>query len=199
LVGQTPFYPVTVKAGEVAAANSVTLNDFNDNTPATLRPELDIAKGPSLAIGDGGLDLNADSILKNFGTLSVGTIASLLGKAEILGSSVLDNAGGFITLNQGGDFKGSSSITNSGTIEVAGGALDVEVAIANAGGIIQVDDVGGLKLNGTAINGGTVTGSGTVDVTANSSINGTIATPAIVDVSGVTVESGIVLTLDDVT
>ena len=45
LIGQTPVYPVTVKAGEVAAAKSVTMNDFNDNTPATLRPELDIATG----------------------------------------------------------------------------------------------------------------------------------------------------------
>ena len=55
LIGQTPYYPVTVKAGEVAAAKSVTLNDFNDNTPATLRPELDIEMGASLTIGDGGL------------------------------------------------------------------------------------------------------------------------------------------------
>ena len=113
------------------------------------------------------------------------------------GQSVLENSG-HITLYQGGDFKDQSTITNSGTIEVAGGTLDVQVDIANAGGIIRVDDTDGLKLNGSTINGGTITGSGTVDVTADSSINGTSAVAAIVDVSGVTIESGIVLTLDDV-
>ena len=147
---------------------------------------------------DPGSPLTAESIIKNFGTLSVGGIATLLKH------SVLDNYG-TITLAQGGVFGDQSSITNSGTIELTGDTLDVEVAIANAGGMIQVDGRATLKLNGATINGGTITDNGTIDVTADSSINGTtsgappVTTYALLNNGGVTVESGVTLTLDNVT
>ncbi len=104
LQGPTPFYPVTIKAavdgGLAAFAHSVTMDNFDDlaNTPGATAPELDIGRvltpaevangvqNGSLTIGT-DISLSADSILKVFGTLSVGTIA------KILGNSVLDNSG----------------------------------------------------------------------------------------------------------
>jgi hypothetical protein len=195
LQGSIPFFPVTIKAGAAAAfALSLTMEDF-DNTPAELDigrvlTPADVANGianGALTIS-GELSLSDDSILRNFGTLSVGTIA------EILDSSVLQNSG-LMTLGQGGDFEDSSSITNSGTIEIAGGTLDVEVAVANSGGTIQIDGPATLRLNGAAINGGTVTDNGKIDVTGNSKIDG----GATLKNGTATVESGVTLTLDGVT
>ncbi len=69
----TPFYPVTIKSAEgggvPAFANSVTMNDLGE-----IPPELDNFN--TLTIGSGGLHLNADSILRNFGNRSA-SVASL--------------------------------------------------------------------------------------------------------------------------
>ena len=188
----TPTFPVTVNAN--AAAKSLTMDYFTDF--GTAIPELDVESNVTLAIA-GALNLDtstdplspltAESIIKNFGTISVGGIATLLKH------SVLDNYGTFL-LEQGGDFLDQSSITNSGTIEIAGGTLDVEVAVANSGGTIQVDSGATLKLNGAAINGGTITDNGTIDVTADSSIDS-----ATVNGGQVTVEAGESLKLNGTT
>src|ERR1019366_3355756 len=132
-----------VDGGVAAFANSLTMNDYG-----TTPPELDNYN--TLTIGVGGLSLNADAILKNFGTLSVGSIATLLGKAEISDQSVLQNYGQ-ITLQDGGDFNGQSTITNfaSGTIEVSGGTLNVLVGVANAG-LVAVDSSAVLTLDDTS-------------------------------------------------
>ncbi len=182
----TPTFPVTVNAA--AAAKSLTMNDFADF--GTEIPELDVEPNVTLTIA-GALNLNtgtdpitgaplpltAESIINNFGNISVGGIA------ELLKSSVLNNYG-TLTLDQGGLFADQSSITNSGTIEIAGGALNVEVNVANSGGIIQVDNGATLTLSGTTINGGTIDdfgGTGTtaanIDIAGASTIAGTSAPP----------------------
>ena len=112
----TPTFPVTVNAN--AAAKSLTMDYFTDF--GTAIPELDVDANVTLTIA-GALNLDtstdplspltAESIIKNFGTISVGGIATLLKH------SVLDNYGTFL-LEQGGDFLDQSSITNSGTIEI---------------------------------------------------------------------------------
>ncbi len=60
-----------------------------------------------------------------------------------------------------------------------------------------------LKLDGVTIEGGTITDNGTIDVVNSSSINGATVgeatTNAILDNGGVMVESGVTLTLDNVT
>ena len=75
LQGQTPFYPVTIKAvadgGVAAVAHSLTMNDYG--TLFTNSPTL--INNNTLTVGAGGISLSADSILKNFGTLSVGGLA----------------------------------------------------------------------------------------------------------------------------
>ena len=224
----TPVFPATVNDAE--AVKSLTMDYFTDFGSSI--PELDILSTGSLTIvdalnmdtsTDSGSPLTAESIVKNFGTLSVGGIATLLKH------SVLDNYGtitlaeggvfgdqssvtnsGTITFTEAGNFEdlstvansntiifdnggnfveqsvvsntGSilSSVTNSGTIEVAGGTLDVAAGIDNSGGTLQVDNgvvleiTDGFIVNsdgstssiGTTISNGTLTiaGGGTLDI-----------------------------------
>ncbi|MGB9115991.1 beta strand repeat-containing protein, partial [Bradyrhizobium sp.] len=174
-----------VKIETPAAARTLTLN-ANNTTGGQVINHSTLAIGETLTIFNDGVLNNLES-----GTVSVGGQIELLNQSSILNS-------GLITLGQGGDFKDQSSVSNSGTIEIAGGTLNVQVDIANSGGIIQVDGGTTLKLNGAAINGGTVNDNGPVDVTADSSINGT-ETNALLNNGGVMVESGVTLTLDNVT
>jgi FecR protein len=216
----TPTFPVTVDA--MAAAKSLTMDYFADF--GTAIPELDVEPTGSLTIaGTLNLDtstdplspLTAESIIKNFGNISVGGIAKLLKH------SVLDNYG-TITLAQGGVFGDQSSITNSGTIELTGGTLAVEVAVANTGGTIKVD-VGAtasgtvLQLDDNAVvsNGNLTIGShskldvekgaatlsaGTPDATLDGvSVNGTGTTglsASLIEI-GASSPSGSILTLED--
>jgi hypothetical protein len=145
----TPVFPATVNDAE--AAKSLTMDYFTDF--GTSIPELDVLSTGNLTIAgalnmdtstDAGSPLTAESIIKNFGTVSVGGIATLLK------NSVLDNYG-TITLAKGGVFADQSSITNSGTIEIVSDTLDVQVGIANAGGLLQVDGGATLKLSDDAV------------------------------------------------
>jgi hypothetical protein len=194
----TPFYAVTINSA--AFADSVTMNNLTGISPDEdeNKPELD--NNNSLTIGSGGLHLNADSILRNFGTLSVGGIA------EILQHSLLQNSG-LLTLHQGGDFKDSSSITNSGTIELAGGTLNVEVDVANADGTLKVDHSATLKLaSGATITQGAITldASSVLDVESagGATLDGVTVTgtggesPSVVEI-GVNTEGGSTLTMLD--
>jgi fibronectin-binding autotransporter adhesin len=149
LHGLTPSFPVTIDAETMAFAKSVSMNDFRTNDSEGSQPEL-VNLG-SLSIGSGGLSLSADSVLHNSGTITVACAT------EIRGTSVLQNSGTFV-LGNGGDFADQSHITNAstGTIEVAGGTLNVFVDIANAGNIV-VDALATLALKGATIDGGTLT------------------------------------------
>jgi fibronectin-binding autotransporter adhesin len=182
LIGLTPSYPVTINAP--AFANSVTMNDF----PAVVVPPA-VPPPPSppvlinlstLTIG-GAFDLNADSDVENSGTISVG------GLMEILDTSVLNNSGA-ITLGLGGDFKNQSTITNTttGTIEISGGTLNVQVDIANSGHI-TVDSTATLALTGASIDGGTVTNkaNGILDLNGSAVLkNGSLGNAGQINVSG---------------
>src|SRR5262249_55734754 len=116
-LGLTPSYPVTIDS--TAVANSITMDDSG-----TSHPEL--IKERELTVG-GAFTMRADSIVENYGTITVG------GPMEIGDQSVLHNFG-TLTLEQGGDFSGDGTISNSadGTIEILGGTLNVEVDIDNA-------------------------------------------------------------------
>ena len=181
----TPTFPVTVNAN--AAAKSLTMDYFTDF--GTSIPELDVESGVTLTIAgalsldtstDSGSPLTAESIIKNFGHISVGGIATLLKH------SVLDNYG-TITLAQGGVFGDQSSITNSGTIELTGGTLNVEVDIANfvttTPGTIKIDGGTTLALsNGATISKGGITDSGTI--TGYGAISSVIAGLGVLTASG---------------
>ena len=181
--GGTGLYDVSIATP--AVARNLTLN-ANNTTGGQVINQSTLTIGQVLTILNNGVLDNLAS-----GSVSVG------GKIELLDQSSLHNSG-LITLGQGGDFTSSKTITNSGTIEIAGGTLNVQGGIANTCGIIQVDGGTTLKLNGAAIYGGTIDDNGSIDVTADSSIKGT-ETSAVLNNGVVTVESGVTLTLDNVT
>ena len=179
--GGTGLYNVAIETP--AAARNLTLNANNTTGGQVINHS-------SLTIGE-ALTIFNDGVLNNSGAVSVG------GQIELLNQSSLLNYG-FIALGQGGDFKDQSNVLNSGMVELAGGTLNVQVDIANFDGVIQVDGGATLKLNGAAINGGAINDNGTIDVTANSSINGAESS-ALLNNGGVKVESGVTLALDNVT
>ncbi|MET4790214.1 VCBS repeat-containing protein [Bradyrhizobium japonicum] len=170
LHGLTPSYPVTIDTA--AYAKSLTMNDFGGPPPKVIVQN-------SLTIS-GALNMGADSILTTAatGTMSVG------GKAEILGTSVLTNAG-YLTLAGGGDFASGTTITNSGTIELSGGTLKTLATIHNAGGLLRADAGATLIVDTATVDGGTVSILGTLELDGASLIeNGTLNNSGTVNVKG---------------
>lgn len=170
LHGLTPSYPVTIDAA--AYAKSITMNDFGGPPPVVINKS-------SLTIS-GALNMSADSIFTNAaaGVMSVG------GKAEILDTAVLTNAG-HLTLAGGADFAAGTTITNSGTIELSGGTLKTLAEIHNAGGLLRADAGTMLIVDGTTIDGGTVAILGTLELDGTSLVeNGTLNNSGAVNVKG---------------
>ena len=143
----------------------------------------------------GELDIKDQGVLLNYGTMTLGDIA------KVLGQSALTNTG-TLTLANGGDFGDQSSITNSGTIEIKGGTLNVSVDVANSitnsgdddedpvttPGTIRVDTGAALVLSsGGGIDGGTVCIDGTLELAGTSSLTQgmlDVASSGIVTVDG---------------
>jgi VCBS repeat-containing protein len=150
LIGLTPSYPVTIDATTAAVAKSLTMNDFGTSAP-------ELINLGTLTVS-GAFDMSADSIVHNSGTIKVG------GLMEVLDTSVVLNSGALI-LQQGGDFKNQSTITNteSGSIEISGGTLNVQVDVANDG-LIKVDSGAVMTVGIATITGGTVTDAGTLSL-----------------------------------
>ncbi|GEM_PF-819820 len=170
LHGLTPSYPVTIDAA--AFAKSLTMNDFGGPPPELINQS-------TLTIS-GALNMSADSILTNAstGTIIVG------GKAEILDTSKLSNAG-VLELQAGGDIGSQVDLTNSGTIDLVAGTLNLLADIANAGGTVQVDAGARLVVDSATVDGGTVAISGTLDLDGASVLeNGIITNSGVVTVKG---------------
>ena len=175
----TPAYPATVDV-TTAVAHSVTMNDFaaQSTDPAHQAPELDVLSGAKLTIG-ADLSLSADSRLVNFGTVIVGGKLELMDAVDpqthevSLNLSEILNSGA-LNLGQGGDIQGKAKVTNTGTIDLQAGILNVLVDIANSdgesAGKIKVDQGATLALGSDAnnpgakggITGGTITVAGTL-------------------------------------
>ena len=175
LSGLTPVYPVTINSA--AFAKSLTMNDFG--TLFTDSPTL--INQSTLTIGSGGISLKADSIVENDKLATI----SVAGLMEVLAQSSLQNFGQ-ITLQDGGDFKDQSTITNfaSGTIDVSGGTLNVLVDIANSG-FVAVDTGATLALSAATIDGGTVTINGTLELDVGAVLNnGSLGNFGQINVSG---------------
>jgi VCBS repeat-containing protein len=145
LIGLTPSYPVTINAP--AVARSLTMNDFGTSPPQLINQS-------TLTIG-GTVSMSADSVIDNSGTITVG------GLMEVLDQSILQNSGA-INLQQGGDFKGQSTISNAstGTIKISGGTLNVQVDVTNSGQI-TVDSGAALRVSAA-----TITNTGIIEVLA---------------------------------
>ncbi|SHK35502.1 FecR family protein [Bradyrhizobium lablabi] len=164
VIGGTGKYAVTITSDEVGtkavAAKSVTLDAAN-TTGAKLINEGTLTVGAEVPAGSAG------------------------GQLELLITSVLQNSG-TIKLTHGGDFKDQSSATNSGTIDVSGGTLNVLVNVDNTGGNLTVDGPATLTVQGATINnavppsvitgavteGATVTKNGTITNNGKLNLNG---------------------------
>ena len=104
---------------------------------------------------------------------------------------MLQNSG-TLTSGRGRRLRGPSTITNTGTIDVSGGKLTVQVDVANTGGTIVVDGPGTLTLDSGAIDGGSIDNSGNIDVSGSGAISN-----AHLKNGHVTIGSNATLTLDN--
>jgi VCBS repeat-containing protein len=154
LHGVTPAFPVRID--QAAVAKTVTMNDFGGGA----RPEID--NFSTLTIG-GALTVLADARVYNFkgATISVG------GQAEFLDQSVLGNSG-TLKLLAGGDFGSDVHVTNTGTIELVAGTMNVSTDIVNAvgnhSGLVKIDIGGTLVLDNGSIAGGHLVNAGTIHI-----------------------------------
>jgi len=159
-------------------------------------------------ITDGSLTIGATGVLDvEAGTTGPGaTLNDVAVDATAAGSLIEVGATATLTLEGGTGITGpggtTATITNAGTIEVAGAATLTNDAVGNTG-TIQVDGTQTLKLSGTTIEGGTINDysvsggiiAGDIDVVGWSTIDGN----ATLNNGNVTVESSQKLTLDNVT
>ena len=185
-----------------------TINDFSPTTGGTI----DVTGSSKI---DGNATLNQGLVKVEAATLTLDnvTVNGTTVTEEVTGSLVQVDSLAKLTLKGGATIQGLSytdttstvkgAISNSGTIEVSGPASLLNDTLTNmsaTGSIIQVDDGQTLTLSGTEIIGGTIndfspTTGGTIDVTGSSKIDG----GASLNNGYVTIESGKVLTLDNVT
>ena len=133
--------------------------------------------------GDSKIDGNAT--LNNGGVTVESGVTLALDNVTVNGTTLTDK--GTIVLDdtvkltgyyilQGASGSAPGSITNNGTLEVAGAVSllnDTLTSTSASGSIIQVDGGQTLTLSGTEIIGGTITSTnGTIDVTGASKIDG---------------------------
>ena len=193
--------------GTIDISGAVTL----DSGVAVNGGAMSIASGATLDIENAatgtGATLNGVDVM-NSGTIQVD--GPVLGTTTI--NLVLDGGttvtGGTLLIHVGFPIGGVE-----GTVEIgAGGATLDHVTVTNNNSL-TIDDGNTLTLSHVTIDGGTINdgtadgATGTIDVSGNSSINGTtidngdgtITVDAILNNGGVTVESDVTLTLDNVT
>ena len=96
-----------------------------------------------------------------------------------------------------------TSIEVDGAVNTLVGQLIAQDGTTISGSHLTIDAGDQMVLNSATITGGTITDNGKIDVTGNSLINGVttglVTTDVILNNGGVTVESGVIVTLDNVT
>ncbi|QQO19548.1 FecR domain-containing protein [Bradyrhizobium diazoefficiens] len=163
--------------------------------------------------GAGAINVTGASKIDGGTTVSISAVTAdaelTLDGIAVSGTVITDKSSivldGTVKLNDGAIIKGTSAaskgaITNNGTLEISGAATLLNDALANTGHLVKIDDGQRLTLSGTEISGGTINNysgalGGTIHVTGNSTIDGN----ATLNQGAITVESGVTLTLDDVT
>ncbi|MFC4839373.1 hypothetical protein ACFPFP_13100 [Bradyrhizobium sp. GCM10023182] len=156
--------------------------------------------GGSIA-GPGTIDVTGDSAIDGGATLSAGFVTVENLQALMLDAMTVDGTAitvkGSIELDdtvklQGGAKIQGGPVTNNGTLEISGAATLLNDVVTNIG-TVQVDGSQTLTLSNTEISGGAIDGSGTIDVTVASKIDG----GATLSTSAVTADAK--LTLDGIT
>ena len=189
---------ITISSGSTLSLSGATISGgiIDDGTSVS---GATITVSGSSTIENGTLD-NGDVTVVGSGTVLTLTDETVSGSAITLtsgGSLVVDPT---VTLEGGATITGGS-ITNTGVLEIAGPATLTNDTLTNGGATLQVNAGATLTLSGDTINGGTITiagsgaGAGDIDITGNSTIDGNVS----ISGGAVTIASGQILTLDDVT
>ena len=165
-----------LNGGGVTLASGVTLTLDNDTVTGTTFT--DTASGAVLSV-DGSDTLTVSGV-----TISGGTITDD-GTIDVSGDSTIN---GGASLNGGGVTIGANTTLTLDNDTVTGTTFTDTAS----GAVLSVDGSDTLTVSGVTISGGTVTDNGTIDVTGASTIGG-----ADLNDGGVTVASGVTLTLDN--
>ena len=204
----------SVGALDIKTAAGATLDDVG----VTNHNSIEVFAGSALTLDDGTSVTNTDGVITIDGTgtltlddasISGGTVTNsgtlTLGGTAALKSGTLNN---YSQINVSGTDNelDSENVTNTGAIAIlALGVLTLDdiATFNNTGGIITVDGTGTLALDDASISGGTIndyslaspSGSvvaGDIHVTGSSAISS-----ALLNNGQVTLDSGVVLTLDN--
>lgn len=181
--------------GTIDTRTTISNSGMIDLSGGTLTLKSNVANVGGTLKTDAGTTLIVDTA-----TIDGGTVI-IAGTLELDGTSVIENGtlNNFATVNVKGTTEfAHESITNAGTgtIEVlANGVLAIDQSTLGNAGNVKVDAGGELMLNDATITGGTINGTGTIDVTGTSKIDG----GATLSTSFVTIDAGQTLTLNDAT
>lgn len=182
--------------GTIDTRTTISNSGMIDLSGGTLTLKSNVANvDGTLKTDDAGTTLIVDTV-----TIDGGTVI-IAGTLELDGTSVIENGtlNNFATVNVKATTEfAHERITNAdtGTIEVlANGVLAIDQSTLGNAGNVKVDAGGELMLNNATITGGTINGTGTIDVTGTSKIDG----GATLSTSFVTIDAGQTLTLDDAT
>lgn len=181
--------------GTIDTRTTISNSGMINLSRGTLTLKSDVANVDGTLKTDAGTTLIVDTA-----TIDGGTVI-IAGTLELDGTSVIENGtlNNFATVNVKGTTEfAHETITNAdtGTIEVlASGVLAIDQSTLGNAGNVKVDAGGELMLNDATITGGTINGTGTIDVTGTSKIDG----GATLSTSFVTIDAGQTLTLDDAT
>lgn len=181
--------------GTIDTRTTISNSGMIDLSGGTLTLKSNVANVDGTLKTDAGTTLIVDTA-----TIDGGTVI-IAGTLELDGTSVIENGtlNNFATVNVKGTTEfAHQTITNAdtGTIEVlANGVLAIDQSTLGNAGNVKVDAGGELMLNDATITGGTINGTGTIDVTGTSKIDG----GATLSTSFVTIDAGQTLTLDDAT
>ncbi len=222
---------IEAKSGvdEISGVTNFTNDQLTVDSGATLTLDADVVSDGTITIDDGGtLDLVSTKVigatitLISGGTLNVSGTSTIDTFNSVLSGNTTVEAGQKLVLEH--EFV-IGSISNQGTVEVAGPATFSGVTVTNAGGTITVDDTQTLTFDDSTINGGTIddfsnTVGGDIDVTgtglseiagtsgADADLNGNGAGTVTLDagltldyvkLSGITIENGTTLTSGSLT
>jgi autotransporter-associated beta strand protein len=171
----------------VSGAADASVNFFNTSSaPGAILNGNNTFAG-TMNVNSGTVTLGNNAIDKAFqgqqiavrstGTLRLGQTAEIADT-----SSVLVDAGG--TFNVNGKTEAIKNLTNSGTVDLAGGTLMLAGALTNNDGTVTLGNNGRLNLDAATLSGGTISGPGTSLVTISGDVSATSSSIGTANVTG---------------
>lgn len=160
---------LTVSGATISNAGKINMNSSGGATELVIGGSTTLSGGGTLTMSS-----NSNNMILGGGTF---TNQETIQGAGVIGANNLTLVNsGTIDVNVVGtlEINPSGGTTNTGTLEAShDGTLVLTGTFTNAGGTIWANTAGAtVKLGGATINGGTLKGSGIIESTANSTLNG---------------------------